>query len=517
MRILWSSNSPFVTTGYGTQTACACRHLKDMGHDMAILAFYGLEGSRVDWGDIPIYPNNPRDWGIKHAPMFYKDWKADILITLVDAWVLGTLNPDLKWVPWLPVDHDPVPYLVVEVLKKSTGLVKPIAMSKFGQKQLADNGIEAYYIPHSINTTEFHPDAVWREEGRSRFNWQDKFVIGTVATNHAERKNWTASFKAIQLFEKIHPGEVIYYTHTNPMDERGIDLLRLRNSLGIDDICKIPSQAEMVIGIPTDAMAKMYNALDVFLLPTKGEGFGIPIMESQACGTPVITTKCTGHAELMAGGYFIEDLTKVWTNQSSWQFDCKPEEIVERLEQAYQDKKTGKIKERGEIARTKALEYDDNKIYKEIWPGVLADIEKRLKEPKNMEGIQEWRVPFIPRTCLPRKVLDIGCGVTQPYRKMLEKVGDYTGIDLKDGTNVIKMDAHHLNFKDGEFGFVWMSEVLEHVEHPDQVVAEAQRVGKHGVCIFSTPMTNAFKLDPDHKTVKLPYAVLATGDGLLAW
>ncbi len=517
MRILWSSNSPFIATGYGCQTACAARHLKDMGHDMAIFAFYGLEGSKVDWGDIPIYPNNVRDWGIKHAPMFYKDFKADIFITLVDIWVLGTLDPNLKWVPWLPIDHDPVPYLVTEVLKKSMGLVKPIAMSKFGQKQLADNGIEAYYIPHSINTKEFAPNPEWRKEGRERYHWEDKFIIGCVATNHAERKNWIAMLKAVQLFDKMHPGEVIFYMHTNPTDERGIDLIRLRNSLGIDDITKFPSQAEMVIGIPTDAMAKMYNVLDVFLLPSKGEGFGIPIVEAEACGVPVITTKCTGHAELVEGGYFIEDLTKVWTSQSSWQFDCKPEEIVERLEQAYQDKKSGKLKERGEIARAKALEYDDVKVYKEYWPPVLADIEKRLKEPKNMEGVQQWRVAFIPRTCLPRKVLDIGCGVTQPYRKMLEKVGDYTGIDLKEGNGVTVMDAHHLDFKDGEFGFVWMSEVLEHVEHPEQVIAEAKRVGKHGACLFSTPQTNAFKLDPDHKTVKMGYSVLATGDGFLGW
>lgn len=811
MRILWSSNSPFVTTGYGTQTACACRHLKDMGHDVAIFAFYGLQGSKIEWVDIPIYPNNPQDWGIKHAPMFYKDWKADIFMTLVDVWVLGTLSNDLKWClpsdailstnqgeipigdivenrfpvkvkgfkngkavyadilayqkipyretgklieleteshklivtsdneiltqrgwikagdivngdmvnvidskpltcytenheeckssrnletsrrisvttlsggnrlssgdnrrrgdnlhsednqeensshpvsayqcsqyrcppdrmagqqngridelsekgrrkaqnpacnggmgiqvlqhtktrgtisdnqtpsmsndyeihrkssdsslqcpiyrygnqdlaessrvklervakrtdstrspsfvydlktstenlfangilihncPWLPVDHDPVPYLITEVLKKSVGLVKPIAMTKFGQKQLAEHDIEAYYIPHSIDTNTFKPDPQWRATARERYSWQDKFVIGTVATNHDERKNWTASLKAIQMFDKMHPGEVIYYMHTNPMDDRGIDLVRLRNQLAIDDITKFPSQAEMIVGIPTEVMAHIYNSLDVFLLPTKGEGFGIPIMEAQACGVPVITTKCTGQAELMAGGYFIEDLRKVWTKQSSWQFDCRPEEIVERLEQAYQDKKTGKIKERGEIARAKALEYDDAKIYTEFWPPVLGDIERRLKEPKNLEGIQQWRVAFIPRTCLPRTVLDIGCGVTQPYRKLLEELGDYTGIDLKEGKNVIQMDAHHLNFQDGEFGFVWLSEVLEHVEHPEQVLAEAKRVGRHGVCLFSTPQTNAFKLDPDHKIVKLPYAVIATGDGLISW
>ena len=51
MRILFSSNSPFVATGYGQQCAIATQRLTSLGHDVAILAFYGLEGSMVDWGN----------------------------------------------------------------------------------------------------------------------------------------------------------------------------------------------------------------------------------------------------------------------------------------------------------------------------------------------------------------------------------------------------------------------------------------------------------------------------------
>ena len=517
MRILWSSNSPFVTTGYGMQTQAACRNLRVMGHDVAIFAFYGLQGSKVDWGDIPVYPNNPQDWGLKHAPVFYKDYNADILLTLVDVWVLGGINPGMKWVPWMPIDHDPAPPLVIDVLKKSNGLVKPIAMSKYGQAQLKKSGIESYYIPHSINTEMFAPSEEWRRVGRERYKWEDKFVIGTVGTNHVERKNWTASMKAVKIFSAMHPGEVIYYMHTNPFDEKGINLHLLREALGIEDITKFPSQADMIIGIETETMARMYNALDVFLLPTKGEGFGIPIMEAQSCGVPVITTKCTAQVELMEGGWFIENLIPVWTAQSSWQFDCTPEEIVEKLEEAYQAKKDGTIEKRKKIAREKALEYDDKKIFSEYWPPVLKDIEKRLKQPKNMEGVQNWRLNLIPHNCLPRKVLDIGCGVTQPYRKYLEKMGNYVGIDTRNGHNINQMDAHSLPYKDSEFGFVWCSELLEHVADPQKVIDEAKRVGKHGVCLFSTPHNKFFKLDPDHKVVKIPHTVVSTGDGMISW
>jgi glycosyltransferase involved in cell wall biosynthesis len=518
MRVLWSSNSPFVASGYGSQTAIACQRLKAMGHDMAIFAFYGLAGSKVDWGNIPIYPNNPGDWGIKHATMFYADWNADIFLTLVDEWVLKGLDQNIKHVPWIPIDHDPIPDMVVNTLKESLGLVKPIAMSKFGQEQLKKVGIESYYIPHTINTELFKPDAEARKFAREKYQWQDKFVIGTVATNHTERKNWSAGMKAVSIFKKMHPGEIIYYMHTNPMDERGIDLMKLRKVLDIEDITKFPSQAEVTIGIPQETMARMYTVLDVFLLPTKGEGFGIPLIESMAAGTPCITTNCTAQAEIVGdSGWLIKDLVPEWTLQSSWQFNCHPEEIVELLEKAYQAKKDGSIAEKQKASREKAMEYDEEKVYAELWPPVLADIEKRIKAPKNMEGVQAWRLSFIPPTCLPRRVLDIGAGVTTPYKKFLEGLGEYVAIDLKEADGVQKMDAHDLKFEDGEFGFAWCSEMLEHVSDPVKVLSEMKRVAKHGVCLFSTPQNSYFRLDPSHKVVNIPYITLNTGDGLLTW
>ncbi len=517
MRILWSSNSPFAPSGYGTQTSIACRNLKAMGHDVAIFAFWGFEGSRMEWGDIPIYPNNARDWGIKNAPIFYADFKADILITLIDAWVQKGLDRNMRWFPWMPVDHTPPPPPVIQALKDNYGLVKPIAMSKYGQAQLKACGFDSYYIPHSVNTQVFKPLPGWREFERGKYNWQDKFVIGTVGTNNYERKNWVASLKAVSLFAKKHPGEVVYVMHTNPTDPNGINLLELITSLGLQDICKFPSPAELIIGIPQEDMARMYNALDVFLLPSKGEGFGIPLVEAQACGTPIITTNCTAQTELMGGGWLIKDLVPEWSALSSWQFNCRPDEIVHLLEVAYKAKKQGWITNVQAKARAKAMEYDETKVFKEIWPPVLSDIEQKIKQPKNLEGVQTWRINFIPGVCMPRKVLDIGCGLTQPYRKFLEHLGEYVGIDNREGTDILKADAHNLPFKDGEFGFVWCSEVLEHVEDPQRVLDEAKRVGKHGVCLFSTPANQFFKLDPDHKIVKLPHSVCSTGDGLLVW
>jgi glycosyltransferase involved in cell wall biosynthesis len=524
MRILWSSVSPFVGSGYGMQTAVATRRLQSQGHNIAILCYFGLHGSATTWGDIPLYPNDPADYGVIQARMMYEHHKADMLITLVDVWVLRGMDATLKWFPWMPIDHDPVPPLVLETVKKHPGIVKPITMTKFGYNQLAKNGIDSYYIPHSVNTGLFKPDDEVRKTMRDRYQWDKKFIVGTVATNNGERKNWRASLKGIKILNERHPGEIIYYMHTNVHDKEGINLDALINEYGMKSFCRVPDATEMTIGIPQIDMARMYNVLDVFLLPSKGEGFGIPIIEAQSSGVPVITTKCTGHEELLGGGWYIKDtLQPEWTAQAGWQFNCDGEEVADRLEEAYRAWKDGTIVEQREKARAKAMEYDEEMLYSTYWPSVMADMEKKIKEPKNMEGVQTWRLAFLPQTIMPRKVLDLGSGLTCPYKKYLAQLGEYTAVDIRanDKTPDIKpYDAHHLPFPNKSFGFVWCSEMLEHCEHPEEVVSEAKRVGNHGVILFSTPQTPSFSIDPEHRVVnpnKVRYSTMQTGDGVIVW
>jgi glycosyltransferase involved in cell wall biosynthesis len=48
-----------------------------------------------------------------------------------------------------------------------------------------------------------------------------------------------------------------------------------------------------------DAMPALYRSADALVLPTRGEGAGMPVLEAAACGVPVIATAFGGHEELM--------------------------------------------------------------------------------------------------------------------------------------------------------------------------------------------------------------------------
>lgn len=53
--------------------------------------------------------------------------------------------------------------------------------------------------------------------------------------------------------------------------------------------------------IPTEDMALWYNSAEVFVYPSVFEGFGLPVLEAMACGTPVITSNVSSLPEVAEG------------------------------------------------------------------------------------------------------------------------------------------------------------------------------------------------------------------------
>jgi glycosyltransferase involved in cell wall biosynthesis len=51
--------------------------------------------------------------------------------------------------------------------------------------------------------------------------------------------------------------------------------------------------------IKDEDMPDLYSACDVFLAPSKAEGFGLPLLEAMACGCPVIASDATSHPEIV--------------------------------------------------------------------------------------------------------------------------------------------------------------------------------------------------------------------------
>jgi len=509
MNILWQSVAPWHGTGYGTQTAGACKLLKELGHDVIISACYGLmEGGFVRWRGIPVHPGD-KDWGSRHTKKYVDRFKSDIVISLQDIWPLPPgFGSDVPWYPWFPIDHNPIPPLVLERLQFAR---KPIVYSKFAEKQLKNKGIDCFYFPHGVGVDIFKP-------GEKLSFGEGKFVIGCVAVNSGLRKNLTGLVEAFYDFHKLVP-ESLLYIHTNYSGQHlgDTDLLNLSSDLDITDSVMFPDKEEYISGNFNDEyMAKLYNTFDVFCLPSRGEGFGIPIIEAQACGVPVIVTGETSMPELVGGGIVLKKLKREWTYQDSYQFIPDKQEIVNALLKIYETKDRSKM---SNLAIRKANEYSWDKL-KPLLSNLMNKIDEHRKQPLNREGVQNPRLLLIPKSIEHKKVLDIGSGVTRPYKIHLEQLGDYTAVDIEGGEDIVKADACHLPFNEKEFGFAWCSEVLEHVDGGAKqylLIKEAKRVSDHGVIIFPTKHNNNFNADPGHNKIEVEYNLDCFGNGMIIW
>jgi glycosyltransferase involved in cell wall biosynthesis len=60
--------------------------------------------------------------------------------------------------------------------------------------------------------------------------------------------------------------------------------------------------------VKEEDMPYLYNAADIFLHTAEYEGFGLPVLEAMACGTPVVVSSCASLPEVVGDGGYLIDL-----------------------------------------------------------------------------------------------------------------------------------------------------------------------------------------------------------------
>jgi len=376
MRIFWVSNAPFAKTGYGVQSALFIPRLISMGHQMACLCFYGLEGGVLNWNGVTCYPKRLHPYGMDTLAGHVRNFNSNVIISLMDSWVFDPQQTQgCPWVPYYPVDHENMPPKVRDVIGQAFAR---IAMSKHGVKQTNLSGLDCFYLPHAIDTKIYKPYDKMQVREELKLP-KDAFIIGTVAMNKGlpARKNFAQLMEAFAAFKRRHT-DAIYYMHTEIMgiDNASFNIPEQCNLLGLEfgrDVI-LPDDYQKYIGFPDDWMAKMYSALDVHLLVSMGEGFGIPIIEAQACGTPVIVGDWTSMGELCFSGRKIDkkDALKYYTALAAYQYIPHPRAIDLALEAEF---KKPSPRER---ARKKALEYDIDYVSKNYLEPIFRELEQGI-------------------------------------------------------------------------------------------------------------------------------------------
>jgi glycosyltransferase involved in cell wall biosynthesis len=151
--------------------------------------------------------------------------------------------------------------------------------STWGRRLLINNGIDADkvgVVPEGVDTERFKPAAV-RPERPFRFLYVGKWEQRKGTEDLIDA--FCAEFSAGEPVELVLHGWNPYLP--------GFDLQKSIRSIAATRAPKIVASSPL----RDDEMVQLYNSCDAFVLPTRAEGWGLPITEAMACGLPVIVTE----------------------------------------------------------------------------------------------------------------------------------------------------------------------------------------------------------------------------------
>jgi glycosyltransferase involved in cell wall biosynthesis len=300
----------------------------------------------------------------------YKYVGAEALITCSDVWPFKPeITRQTVFCPWLPIDHDPAPEPVLKALSTA---VYPMVYSQWGRDVLGDAGVEAHYIPCSAPADIFKPGS--KKAARKTLGIVDKakFIVGLVAANKdpADRKGLAEGIQAFAQFALMHEGAYLYL-HTNTSGP--VNVLGIAQDLGVRKRIIQCDPLGYALGmLDTGYMVNAYNSLDVLLNLAKSEGFGLPILEAQLCGVPVIATDFSTTNEMLWAGWRVSGQKHWSAGLDSWRMTANINQAVIALEDAYREKNNRTLRQQ---ARRGALSLDTERVAEKYWVPALAAIE----------------------------------------------------------------------------------------------------------------------------------------------
>jgi glycosyltransferase involved in cell wall biosynthesis len=170
----------------------------------------------------------------------------------------------------------------------------------------------------------------------------------------------------------------------------GVNIERVLKAVDapMDRVRFVP-QFEYRQGLSSEVVAKAYSASDVLLMTSRGEGFGVPTIEAQACGVPVIVTNWTAQPELVGAGWKVNGQPEYDPLQGGWWMVPNVKEIEDALVQSYELKHDS---EKRETARAAAIDfaaaYTTDRVYAEHWRPILKQIESEIPQANGLNREQ---------------------------------------------------------------------------------------------------------------------------------
>lgn len=411
-------DNPLMPTGYAATCRLTAKELARRGHQVYTISFNGgpQQDTEFEWYGIKVLPNtalkrNPNaGYGDAQTIIdIHKSIKPDIFFFHNDSYryaYVEQLPEEIlsKSVFWLPFEGDRPDVGGIERVFGKCAATRFVTKYALGFHADLMKGADLGYIPHAVDLEALKPckdkeevkasklfevhqgkllsydEKQDRGPDRKPFSLKGKFVVSRV-DRHQPRKFWTKTLEAfakfakdkddVVLLAKCDPRDMCMYNHEK---KEGLDLEAIATKLGIRDKVFFDSFFFAVEDMPK----AFYHPADVFVSTTSGEGFGLALVESLACGTPVICSDVPVLPEVLgkcarlcrvAGQEWYDPLKVTYAV-------VDPDAVAKELEWAYADYKSGgkELKELGDAGVKRANEMFSPKAVYDAWDKVFADV-----------------------------------------------------------------------------------------------------------------------------------------------
>jgi glycosyltransferase involved in cell wall biosynthesis len=251
--------------------------------------------------------------------------------------------------------------------------------------------IEEEYIPHAVNPDIFKPlpeaaIAKMRIPHKTFFFW----------TNRNARRKMSGSvvwwFK--EFLNKVGQDSAFLLMHTDPKDPNGQDLEAIAREIGLT-----PEQFAISNGkVPPEQMAAFYNTADCTINISDAEGFGLSVLESLSCGTPVIANKTGGMQDQMTDGeevygVLIEPSSKAVIGSQEvpyiYEDRISKEDFIAALETIHNNGRA-KNKQLGQKGREFIEKNFSYKNYIESWDRLFTGIHEKHGSWETRKNYKAW-------------------------------------------------------------------------------------------------------------------------------
>ena len=213
--------------------------------------------------------------------------RPDVAVTYAQGDVFAR-NPGRRRIGFTMLEVDGFP---AEWVRQANALDEIWTPTEFNREGLVASGVKrpVHVIPLGIDPEHFHPGIRRTPHPRGEFVFVTNFEWGA-------RKNPELLLRTFnRVFRADEP--VLLVCKINHRDA-GVHVPNAIRALGLEER---GGRVYFVYNreLPHYQLASLYRSGDCFVSTSRGEGWGLPLLEAMACGLPAIATDWAGHTAFL--------------------------------------------------------------------------------------------------------------------------------------------------------------------------------------------------------------------------